>query len=147
MFVQRWSIVSLIGLLAWIAPASGDEPVDPANLQYAQRGSTLRLRKVERPTLIERLARTVDPVELEPREVIQLDAFLTANSRPRRLYRDGFYADRIATRGTAYDDPESRTLTASANVNHDEWQRLRSHLLFNRALLAAQTPPDAAARR
>ena len=39
MFVQRWSIVSLIGLLAWISPVSGDEPVDPA-LRYGDEATS-----------------------------------------------------------------------------------------------------------
>ena len=143
---SRHSLLTLLlVVLGAAAPVRGAEPVDPAHLQQTRVGHTILIRKVERPALIERLAQTADPVELEPREVALLSAYLTANSRPRRLPRDHYYSDRHAYRGTQFEDPENQLLTASPNVRADEWQRLRTHLLFNRELLALRA--DGAERR
>ncbi len=119
-------------------------PVDPANLQHKRRPGVTLVRQIERPALIERLSREIDPVELQPRDMAILEAYLTANSRPRRQFRDGFYSDRIALRGSSFDDPENRQLIASPTVRDDEWQRLRTHLLFNRMLVAQKAEPHVA---
>ncbi|MFO0904880.1 MAG: hypothetical protein U0939_17880 [Pirellulales bacterium] len=125
------------------AAAEGEsDGLDPGRIQKERRRGLEFLRQVERPSLIERLVRTPEPVELQPREMAFLEAYLAANSRPRRERFDGFYSNRIALRGSSFDDPEDRQVTASRNVSHDEWQRLRTHLLFNR-LLAAQPAPHA----
>lgn len=116
--------------------ANADESLAPGQLQASRRGATVLLRKAARPALIDHLALEAEPVELEARDLLLLEAFLTANSRPRRLPRDEYYSNRFAQRGTIHDDPVNLTLASSANVNRDEWQRLRTHLLFNRALLA-----------
>lgn len=115
--------------------AQAEEAVAPGQLQASRRGATVLLRKSTRPALIDHLARETEPVELEGRDLLLLEAFLTANSRPRRLPRDEYYSNRFAARGLDHDDPVNLTLASSANVSRDEWQRLRTHLLFNRALL------------
>ena len=114
--------------------------LDPGRIQKERRQGIEFLRQVERPALIERLVRTAEPVELESRELAFLEAYLAANSRPRRERLDRFYSNRIALRGSSYDDPENRQVTASRNVSEDEWQRLRTHLLFNRLLVAQKAP-------
>lgn len=145
-----YSSLALMLLVGGQLPtASGDEPISPAHLQASRRGSTVLLRKTARPALIDHLASEPEPVELEARDLLLLEAFLTANSRPRRLPRDDFYPRGFAVRGTTFDDPENLTLASSANVSRDEWQRLRTHLLFNRALTANKVAPprDETARR
>ena len=129
-------IAAVGGGVAWAA----DEP-PPPNVQFARKGRLLLVQPLNRPALINRLVKAVDPVELPPRDVMALEAFLAANSSPRRLWRDGFYSDTIATRGFEYDDPVNHTLSGIATVNRDEWQRLRMHLLFNKLLLAEKQPP------
>ena len=130
------------GVAATGVAATGEQTgLDPGRIQKERRKGLEFLRQVERPSLIERLVRTAEPVDLEARELAFLEAYLAANSRPRRERFDRFYANRIALRGSSFDDPENRQVTASRTVSDDEWQRLRTHLLYNRLLAAQQAPP------
>ena len=134
-------VVFLIALVGSLTSSGGEpEGLDPGRIQKTRRSGLEFLRQVERPSLIERLVRTAEPVELESRELAFLEAYLAANSRPRREPLDRFYSNRVALRGSSFDDPENRQVTASRNVSDDEWQRLRTHLLFNRLLVAQQAP-------
>lgn len=130
------AVIAALLLAAVPSFAAAADPAPTPQVQYGRKGHLLLVQPLSRPALIEKLAKTVDPVELPARDVMVLEAYLAANSSPRRLWRDGYYSDDIATRGFDYDDPVNRSLGGVSTSNRDEWQRLRMHLLFNKLLVA-----------